>query len=426
MNVRRMLFVAYLCVLACLVVACTVKPVTRPATDAQATAGTESVVGIYAPTNPDQTDRLWLRDDGTFSHITGSGTYTLTPDQITFVADFAEDAPDCSPDPGVYSWSLEATGLALAPISDTCQSRINAFGSSTFAKAQDDAGIPVEFVWRIRAATPDGLHKPMSIALDPQSNLYVLDAVNSRIRKYDPSGRLLTMWGGHGDGDGEFVFEAEGGIWGDLTVDGQGNVYVYDAHHRIQKFDANGRFLTQWGSQGTGPGQFGDFAYLGADAGGNVYASDANNKRIQKFDGSGNLLTMWGHTGEADGEFEFPFGIAVNQEGNVFVVDPGNFRVQKFDGDGNFLAKWGSEGTGADQFTFPLGVAVDTQDNVYVTDNGANRIIKFSGDGALLSQWGAGGTDLGTFNYPRGIAVDKQGNVYVANVDDDVQKFRTK
>ena len=43
-----------------------------------------------------------------------------------------------------------------------------------------------------------------------------------------------------------------------LAVDGEGNVFVADSgNFRIQKFDSDGRFLTQWGSKGQYDGQFG-------------------------------------------------------------------------------------------------------------------------------------------------------------------------
>src|SRR5438105_7642059 len=42
-----------------------------------------------------------------------------------------------------------------------------------------------------------------------------------------------------------------------VTTDGDGNVYVADwQNHRIQKLTAAGQPLAQWGSLGSGPGQF--------------------------------------------------------------------------------------------------------------------------------------------------------------------------
>jgi PKD repeat protein len=61
-------------------------------------------------------------------------------------------------------------------------------------------------------------------------------------------------------------------------------VYVADANnHRIQKFDNNGNFITKWGSYGKDDGQFIVPQGVAVDSSGNVYVADNNNHRIQKF-----------------------------------------------------------------------------------------------------------------------------------------------
>ncbi len=71
-----------------------------------------------------------------------------------------------------------------------------------------------------------------------------------------------------------------------IAVDGQGNVYVADwGNDRIQKFNADGRFITRWGAEGTGDGHFSGLLAIAVDRQGNVYVADAGNRRIQKFSG---------------------------------------------------------------------------------------------------------------------------------------------
>ena len=65
-----------------------------------------------------------------------------------------------------------------------------------------------------------------------------------------------------------------------------------DADHRIQAFDSEGNYITQWGSEGADEGQF-DFldglrpqefsGSIVVDDEGFIYVADAGNKRIQKF-----------------------------------------------------------------------------------------------------------------------------------------------
>src|SRR5207247_7088300 len=149
---------------------------------------------------------------------------------------------------------------------------------------------------------------------------------------------LLAIWGSPGSGNGQF--SAPSGV----ATDGSGNVYVADAFNiRVQKFDASGAFLAAWGSE-RAPGEFGTPpSAVATDGSGNVYVADGGNgfdpsagpgRRIEKFDASGTFLTAWGTDGQ-------PLGVATDGSGNVYVADG---RIQKFDANGTFLATLGTEG----------------------------------------------------------------------------------
>jgi DNA-binding beta-propeller fold protein YncE len=60
----------------------------------------------------------------------------------------------------------------------------------------------------------------------------VADAATSRITEFSLTGSLIAQWGSEGAGNGQFR-----GPRG-LTMDAAGNLYVADAgNNRIQKFD---------------------------------------------------------------------------------------------------------------------------------------------------------------------------------------------
>lgn len=67
-----------------------------------------------------------------------------------------------------------------------------------------------------------------------------------------PQPNFVTQWGqAFGSGNGQFNHPLG------VAVDTAGNVYVVDSgNYRIEKFTSNGAFLSQWGSAGTGNGQF--------------------------------------------------------------------------------------------------------------------------------------------------------------------------
>lgn len=271
------------------------------------------------------------------------------------------------------------------------------------------------------------LRYPTALATDRQGNVYAIDADHQRVQKFDNRGQFLTMWGEIGDGDGQFAFRISGPIPGGIAVDERGTVYVSDYYDRIQAFDSSGRFLLQWGSNGTGDGQFDFPTGMAVDGRGMIYVGDAGNHRVQKFDRHGHFLRQWGHQGSGDEEFMYPSGIAANRHDQIIVGDGDNSRIQIFDDTGHFLRSWGNPSTSAIQPECQPGIAADDQDNIYVARNNSDRIEKFDRKGRLLGAWGSTGTGDGQFIYPSGIAVDNQGSIYVADViGGRIQKFRQR
>lgn len=229
----------------------------------------------------------------------------------------------------------------------------------------------------------------------------------------------ILQWGTQGSGPGQFDF-CPG-----VATDAAGNVYVVDHHnHRVQKFTGTGAYLTGWGGQGAGPGQL--FRPFGAAIGpdGTVYVTDNYNHRIQKFGPDGDYRGQWGARGSGNGEFELPAGIAVDARGDVYVAEYLNHRVQKFDRDGAYLLQWGAFGSGDGEFSSPVAVAVDPSGRVLVADGENCRVQVFDDAGRYLSQWGARGGGPGRFRVDDGIAVDRDGFVYVTDHSNHrVQKF---
>jgi len=69
---------------------------------------------------------------------------------------------------------------------------------------------------------------------------------------------------------------------------------------------------------------------LFAESDGSIYVADNNNHRIQKFTSQGVFVSKWGMDGTGDGEFDQLNGIAVASDGSVYVADTNNHRIQKF------------------------------------------------------------------------------------------------
>ena len=122
------------------------------------------------------------------------------------------------------------------------------------------------------------------LALDSAGNHYVSDccSAGNQVERLDPTGALVQTIGGPGNGPGLF-----GDQPGGIAVDAQGRMFVTEGPSgtgdRIQVFDADGTFLSSFGSKGTGDGQFGFATSVALDGHGNVYVADAGANRIEKF-----------------------------------------------------------------------------------------------------------------------------------------------
>ena len=184
-------------------------------------------------------------------------------------------------------------------------------------------------------------NSPWGVAVDRvRGYVYVVDSANFRVQKFDMNGEFIMSWGSFGNGDGQFYFPR-----GAAVDQADGSVYVVDmGNHRIQKFDTSTnvlpQLLTKWGGSAepghaSSPhaqeaGQLRSPWGITVDGAGDVYVTDTGNHRIEKFDKEGNFITQWGGFGNGKGQFNFPYGIAVDAKGSVFVVDSGNTRVEQF------------------------------------------------------------------------------------------------
>jgi hypothetical protein len=97
-----------------------------------------------------------------------------------------------------------------------------------------------------------------------------------------------------------------------VAVDGLGNVYGLGTFNdAVFKFSPDGRFLTQFGSDGDEAGQFRAPGALAVDNQGRVYVADF--KGVQIFDPAGRYLNTIKVKGAAS-------GLAFNDRGELFVV----------------------------------------------------------------------------------------------------------
>jgi sugar lactone lactonase YvrE len=165
-------------------------------------------------------------------------------------------------------------------------------------------------------------------ALSPQGDIFVTDGYgNAALHKYAPDGKHLATWGGSGTDPGQFVLPHN------LVCDDDGWVYVADReNHRVQVFDVNGRYQTQWNNMtrpcglcmGSGKSPLFYISELGPGLA--VIRNVPNfGPRITITDGNGAVVARLGAkpAGTERGAFIAPHGIAVDSRGDIYVGEVG-------------------------------------------------------------------------------------------------------
>lgn len=267
-----------------------------------------------------------------------------------------------------YPFGLAVDNACNVYVADAGNNRIQKFSS---------VGAVLGY-WGTAGSGSGQLDFPQGIAVDPLNAVYVTDTNNHRIQKFSTSGIYLGAWGQHGSANGYFDYPT--GVAAEPY--GFGSIYVAEplvlsdsSNHRVQQFTYLGGFVSKW------PGLVSP-QDVAVDRAGNVFVLDDN--KVVKYTNSGAILAQWGSEGTGAGQFDLPAGLCVDGLGNVYVADTGNHRIQKFTNTGTFLVQWGNFGTASGQFRFPADVAVDDSGSVYVSDQVNHRIQKFSPRRVLL------------------------------------------
>ena len=229
-----------------------------------------------------------------------------------------------------------------------------------------------------------GFNAAFGLRIDPQDNVWTIDAGANQVVKFDTDGRVALVLGrkpetmpvrpaapppaggpggapgGGAQGAGQNRRPGEGTPGStffrpsDVAWDSAGNIYIADgmgANNRIAKFDKDGRFIKQWGATGSQPGEFRGVKALAIDAKGNVYAADYGNRRIQVFDSEGKVLNQFGNIGT-------PLAMCITKGAtqHLFISHAGDpdgmedAAIYKVTLDGTVVGKFGSAGKLPKQF----------------------------------------------------------------------------
>ena len=182
---------------------------------------------------------------------------------------------------------------------------------------------------------PDLFDKPVDVAVY-ENTIYISDMEKNKLFALDKlSGKPKWIIGEKGQDNGQFAKPTH------VVVDHEGNIYVTDAFNfRVQKFDPEGKFLKSYGFLGDPFGAFARPKGLDVDRDGHLYVVDAAFENVQIFDvKTGALLLFFGGAGTAPGSMYLPAGIHIDYRNTAYFsnfVDR-DFRLKYLVYTGNFF-----------------------------------------------------------------------------------------
>ncbi len=251
------------------------------------------------------------------------------------------------------------------------------------AVALDPEGNPyvVDRTGRIQLLTPEGRvlrtillpeyekGYPTGISVGPDGRLYVADTHYHRVLVYDRGGDLVQQFGSYGTGDGQFIYPTDVAL-----ADGRLFVSEYGGNDRVSIYEGDGTFVGSFGRFGAGPDEYSRPSALAVDAGrARLYVADACNHRIVTHTLAGERMGEFGSQGSGPGRLRYPYDLALLPDGTLVVCEYGNNRIHLFRPNGESAGCWGEAGRTPGRLAYPWGVAGD-RDRLYVVDSGNNRV----------------------------------------------------
>jgi DNA-binding beta-propeller fold protein YncE len=325
--------------------------------------------------------------------------------------------------------AVAAAAAGLALLAAGCAGKAaTAAGTNPSPVSAASRALPSPFTITARySARSLGLSHPAALAVGPDGNLYVTD-LSQRVTVISPAGTVLRRWGKPGSGPGEFRFIAfdpstPTDIHGQIAVGPHGDVYVSDSGNaRVQVFTPQGRVVRQFGSYGSGKGQFLRPYHLAVDATGDVYVADDQVGTLSKFSPAGKVLWTIGGGASSDpdltGLFKFH---GFDAHGRLVVVNDAVNRVLYIDASGHKVDAFSPSTAGS-----PTGhvceATVDAAGDTYVSGCGpqpTGPTLVYDRAHRLIAKWP--GTPYSLLRSP---VFGPHGEVFALATDGSVLKLR--
>jgi sugar lactone lactonase YvrE len=231
-----------------------------------------------------------------------------------------------------------------------------------------------------------------SVAVDGEGRIYTVEYIGGRVQVFDPQGKFITQW----------MIDPKSATL-DIEADRKGVVYIVQPRATYRHNAATGELLGQLVKPPTNSYDTYYDVEVGLD--GSIYAISGHHKlvRINADNTFKSEIDLREKTGEDSVSFD---KLAVDGAGNIYVMGRSEKTIFKFAPDGRFINRFGGSGDGPGQFRTGNGIAVDGQGRIYVSDSG-RPVQVFDNQGRYLDSFG------GEHPVIYGMAVNDQNEIFV-------------
>jgi DNA-binding beta-propeller fold protein YncE len=235
---------------------------------------------------------------------------------------------------------------------------------------------------RARGAAPDAPLPPAPAKV-----------VGHQVIKFSPDGKvLMTLGKAGGNRAGQPAEQSSFYQPNDIITLPNGDILVAEGHsdaentsHRIVRFSRDGKFMSEFGKRGNGPGEFIQPHGLALDAQGRLYVADRSNNRIQVVTTDGKHVADWPQLSRPSGVYVRGDMIYSADSESGTVNPPHQAWHRGIRGasikDGTkvlFFIPDPSQGKPDARGTLAAeGVAVDAAGNIYGAEVGPRQVVKY-------------------------------------------------
>ena len=256
------------------------------------------------------------------------------------------------------------------------------------------------------------LNDPAGIGIDAQGNVYISDAGNHRVVKFNREYIPQKEFGGYGGGVGRFNTPR------DLIVDRGLMLYVLDqGNGRIVQLDAGLNYVNEIVPQDDENEiltTLTRYTGLRVSSLGEITVSDYDNSRLIRMDNFFQFSRYIGDFGYGKGSLLNPMSIGADKKENMYVADAGNARIAVYDDFGNYSGSIGGE-----ELLTPTGVCAADNGTIWVTDEEKDSLFVYDKKSKLLARFGNPDARDQKYSDVSAVLVTRDNKLFIADSGND-------